>query len=45
MPTDDFTDIELEFLKWIWIWKLREEGCQVTDDFRFIVIGRVGYSA
>ena len=40
-PTDDFTPIELEFLKWVWIWKLRAEGNQVGDDFRYLVLRRI----
>jgi hypothetical protein len=40
-PTGDFTPIELEFLKWNWIWKLQADGYGVDDEFSQIVLERV----
>ena len=36
----DFTPIELEFLKWVWVWKLWAEGATVDDDLRHVVLAK-----
>jgi hypothetical protein len=39
-PTDDFTPIEFEFLKFVWIAKLQRDGYDVNDEFYNIVLAR-----
>lgn len=37
-PFDDFTPIELELLKHVWVAALRRAGFQVNDDFTYLVL-------
>lgn len=41
-PTGDFTEIELQFLRHVWVWKLRGQGFTVDDELTRILLERVG---
>jgi hypothetical protein len=40
-PTGDFTEIELQFLGHVWVWRLRQDGATVDDALTRIILERV----